>query len=111
MCEGLSSIHNNPIIPHPVYIAPLNADLSNLSARSGSGAIEGPSKVSGPIASHFESTHFTDYYVAPKVRNAGGANFSADKKGNGVGLLIAGQSLSAKKKRCSANKLYGIKYD
>lgn len=55
MCEGLSSIVNNPIPPHPMFMLQRENTLFDLnSSRSSSRTIcEGPSKISGPIASHY----------------------------------------------------------
>lgn len=89
MCEGISSIQNGPIPPHPMF---LKEDLSNLaSSRSNSSMCEGPSKISGPIASQFDDSKANktvDYYVPPKIRGGGFKNFMADKKGTDMGMLI-----------------------
>ena len=53
MCEGLSTIINGPIPPHPMFLK--DNSFSSLSARSVNSMCEGPSKISGPIASHFEN--------------------------------------------------------
>ncbi len=98
MCEGLSTI-NGPIPPHPMFTKDFQLNLS--SARSTTSACEGPSKISGPIISHFENnSRVVDYNVVPKVRGNGNANFNADKKGNGVGMLIElqGRALSPKRR-------------
>lgn len=88
MCEGLSSV-NGPIPPHPMF---LKESLENniSSSRSVISQCEGPSKLSGPIASHFEKPSVgVDYSVNPKVRTGGKSNFLADKNGTGMGMLIA----------------------
>ncbi len=98
MCEGLSSI-NGPIPPHPMFTKEFQLNLS--SARSTSSACEGPSKISGPIISHFENNpRVVDYNVVPKVRGIGNSNFNADKKGTGVGMFIElqGRALSPKRR-------------
>jgi hypothetical protein len=54
MCEGLSSIQGNPIPPHPMFLKENSIDLTSRTNRSNSELCEGPSKLSGPIASHFD---------------------------------------------------------
>lgn len=52
MCEGLSSIVNGPISPHPMFLRE-NTFLEIKSSRSHKSFCEGPSKISGPIVSHY----------------------------------------------------------
>ncbi len=112
MCEGLSSIVNGPIPPHPMFERE-STQLDLNSSRSNKSICEGPSKISGPIGSHFESdqeklnrTYLNqsiyllkiikfkffpseiDYAMNPRVRSGGKSNFLTDKKGNGVAMLI-----------------------
>ena len=56
MCEGISSIVDNPIPPHPMFMLQRENTLFDInSSRSSTHRTicEGPSKISGPIASHF----------------------------------------------------------
>jgi hypothetical protein len=54
MCEGLSTIVNGPIPPHPMFLLQReDTSLDLNSSRSNKSICEGPSKLSGPIASHF----------------------------------------------------------
>jgi len=59
---------------------------------------EGPSKISGPLESHFANddfvSKFTDFTINPRVREQGRANFIADKSGTGAALLIYMQGRS-----------------
>ena len=51
MCEGLSTIINGPIPTHPMFLK--EPSFESISARSNNSLCEGPSKISGPIVSHF----------------------------------------------------------
>ena len=53
MCEGLSTIANGPIPPHPMFLKGLS--FESLSSRSNNSLCEGPSKISGPIVSQYEN--------------------------------------------------------
>ena len=54
MCEGLSTIVNGPIPPHPMFLKGISFD--SLSSRSNNNSLcEGPSKISGPIVSQYEN--------------------------------------------------------
>ncbi|CAF0763571.1 unnamed protein product [Brachionus calyciflorus] len=93
MCEGISTI-NGPIPPHPMFLK--ENSFSSISARSTTNSLcEGPSKLTGPIVSHFSNeSGSVDYSKNPRVRDSGKANFLANKNGNGVALLIELQGRS-----------------
>lgn len=95
MCEGLSTIVNGPIPPHPMFLLQREETSLDLNtSRSNKSICEGPSKLSGPIGTHFGNDQELankseiDYAMNPRVRNAGKSNFLSDKKGNGVAMLI-----------------------
>jgi hypothetical protein len=54
MCEGLSTIVNGPIPPHPMFLLQREETSLDLNtSRSNKSICEGPSKLSGPIGTHF----------------------------------------------------------
>jgi hypothetical protein len=93
MCEGLSTIVNGPIPTYPLF---LKDNIDNTPRITGNRTCEGPTKLSGPIISHFgfeteeekNRKHVIDYLTNPRVRESGQKNLNANKHGNGAALLI-----------------------
>jgi hypothetical protein len=59
MCEGLSAI-DGPIPPHPMFLKDSSSWSVPSSARNDT-PCEGPSKISGPIVSHFNENKDKGY--------------------------------------------------
>ena len=55
MCEGISSIINGPIPPHPMFNK--EDDLISTQRSSNNLLCQGPSKLSGPFVSHFDASN------------------------------------------------------